>query len=90
MGKTVIGGRKYELKGVSYHSGSLMSGHYTVAVKFKEKWWNCHDAVVKIMEEGKVVSEAAYILFTSKCEVYLKTSKSILGKCAWPPWLFVS
>ena len=29
MKKTVIGGKKYELKGVTYHSGSPMSGHYT-------------------------------------------------------------
>ena len=36
--KTERGGKKYELKGVIYHSGSPMSGHYTVAVKFKEKW----------------------------------------------------
>ena len=61
--KTAIGSKKYELKGVTYHSGSPMSGHYTAAVKFKERWWNCNDAVVKSVEEGKVVSEAAYILF---------------------------
>ena len=60
---TVVEGKKYELKGGTYDLGSPMSGHYTAAVKFKEKWWNCNDAVVKIMEEGKVVSEAAYILF---------------------------
>ena len=63
MGKTVIGGKKYEMKGVIYHSGSPMSGHYTAALKLKERWWSCNDAVVKVMEEGKVVSEAAYILF---------------------------
>ena len=63
MDNTVIGGKKYELKGVTYHLGSPMSGHYTAAMKFKERWWNCNDAVVKIMEEGKVVSEAARILF---------------------------
>ena len=34
---TMIGGEKYELKGVTYHSGSPMSGHYTAAVKFKER-----------------------------------------------------
>ena len=54
---------KYELKGVTYHSGSPMSSHYTATVKFKESWWSCNDAVVKIMEERKVVSKAAYILF---------------------------
>ena len=63
MDKTVIGGRKYELKGVTYHSRNQMSGHYTAARKFKERWWNCTDAVVKSIEEGEVLSEAAYILF---------------------------
>ena len=63
MDKTVIVGKKYELKGVTYHSGSSMSGHYTAAVKFKERLWNCNDAGVKVMEEGKVVSKTAYILF---------------------------
>ena len=59
--KTVIGGKKYELMGVAYHLGSPISGHYTAVVKFKEREWNCNDAVVKIMEEGTVVLEAAYI-----------------------------
>ena len=63
MDNAVIGGKKCELKGVTYHSGNPVSGHYTAAVKFKERWWNCNNAVEKIMEEGKVVSEAAYILF---------------------------
>ena len=40
-----------------------MSDHYRAAVKLKERWWNCNDVVVKTMEERKVVSEAAYILF---------------------------
>ena len=63
MNKTVIGGKKYELKGVTYHLGSPMPGRYIAAVNFKERWWNRNDQVVKSMEEGKVVSEAAYILF---------------------------
>ena len=64
---TVTGGKKYELKGATYHSVSPMSCHYIAAVKFKESWWNYNEAVVKIMAERKVVSEAAYILFTSNC-----------------------
>ena len=63
MDKTVIGGRNYVLKGVTYYSGSPMSDRYTVPVKFKERWWNCNDAIVKTMEEGKVLSEAVYMLF---------------------------
>ena len=63
MDKTAIGGKKYELKDVTYHLGSPMSGHYTAAVKFKERWWNCNNAVVKSVEEGKIVSGAVYIHF---------------------------
>ena len=59
----MIGSKQYELKEVTYHWGSPMSGHFTAAVKFKERWWNCNDGVVKIMEERKIVLEAAYILF---------------------------
>ena len=65
---TVIGGKKYELKGVTYHSVSPMSRHYIAAVKFKERWWNYNEVVVKSMAEKKIVSKAAYILFTSNCK----------------------
>ena len=61
--KTLIGAKNYELKRFVFHSGSPLSDHYTEAVKFKGRWWNRNDAVVKIMEERKVVSEAAYIIF---------------------------
>ena len=76
MDKTVIGDKKYELKGVTYHSGSPMWGHYTAAVKFKKRWWNCNDAVVKTKEEGKIVSEDAFILFYMQMWGYLKTAMS--------------
>ena len=93
MDNTVIGGKKYELKGVTYHLRSPMSGHYTAAAKFKERGWNCNDAVVKIMEERKEVSETAYILLTSKCEDILKLQcqtellicRCILAKCPSSP-----
>ena len=51
MEKTVIGDKKYGLKGVTHHTGSPMSGHYRAAVKFKERWWNCNDVALKIMEK---------------------------------------
>ena len=35
MDKIVIGGKKYELKGVIYHSGSPMSGHSSSEVQRK-------------------------------------------------------
>ena len=74
MDKTMIGGKKYEGSYISL--GSPIWGHYRAAVKFKEQWRNCNDAVVKIMEEGKVVSEAARILFYKQLRWYLKTTMS--------------
>ena len=76
LDKTVIGGKKYELKGATYYSGRPLWGHYTVAVKFKERWWNCDDAVIKIIEEGNVALEVAYILFFKQMWRYLKTTMS--------------
>ena len=76
MEKTVIGDKNYELKRVTYDSRSPMSRHYRAAVKFKERWWNCNDAVIKIIEEGKVVSESAYILFYKQMCGYLKSTMS--------------
>ena len=69
--KTVIGSKKCEMKGVTYNSD-----HYRAAVKFKESLWNCNNAVVKIMEERNVVSEAAYVLFYKQMWGYLKTTMS--------------
>ena len=68
--KTVIGGKKYELKGVTYHSESPMSGHYTAAVKFKKRWWNCNDAVVKTMEEGKSVRRCFYPFLHANMRIF--------------------
>ena len=53
-----------------------MSSHYRAAMKFKERCWNCNDAVVKIMEERKAVSEAPCILFYYQLPGYLKTTIS--------------
>ena len=95
MEKTVIGGKRYELKRVKYHCWSPMSGYYRAAVKFKGRWWNCNDVVIKNMEERKVVPETTYILFYSKCEdtwklqcqIELLVGRCILAKCSWPAWL---
>lgn len=37
IGKAVIEGRSYELKGVTYHAGDPISGLYTATVQFKER-----------------------------------------------------
>ena len=68
----MIGGENCELNGVTYP----MSGYYTAAVKFKEEWWNCNDAVIKSVEEKKVLSEVAYILFYKQMYRYFQTKIS--------------
>ena len=38
MENATIGGSKYRLKGVTYHSGSPRAGHYTASVAYDEHW----------------------------------------------------
>jgi ubiquitin C-terminal hydrolase len=59
---------KYELTGVSLHSGGAKGGHYTAYRKNKinNVWYNCNDSSVNYIEEsaveGTIVSNNAYIL----------------------------
>ena len=70
MDKTVIGCKKYKLEGVKNHLGSPMPCHCTVAVKFKERWWNCNDAVIEIMDEG--VESFLYPFFHTNVMIFEK------------------
>ena len=45
-------------------------------MKFKERWWNCNDVVIKSIKEGKVVLEAAHVLFSNQTSVCLGTAIS--------------
>ena len=57
----------YDLYGVVNHYGSMNFGHYTAYCKQMEhdegKWYCFDDSSVEPIEENKVVTDAAYVLF---------------------------
>ena len=55
--------KKYDLYGVVYHFGSINSGHYTCAIKYKNRWVMCDDRRLFEIEEENVMSSCAYLLF---------------------------
>ena len=55
--------KKYDLYGVVYHFGSINSGHYTCAIKYKNRWVMCDDRRLFEIEEENVMSSSAYLLF---------------------------
>ena len=55
--------KKYDLYGVVYHFGSINSGHYTCAIKYKDRWVMCDDRRLFEIEEERVMSSSAYLLF---------------------------
>ncbi|CAF4822582.1 unnamed protein product, partial [Rotaria sp. Silwood2] len=57
-------GITYELIGVSNHSGSIFSGHYTTYARndVNGKWYKFDDSTVEEIDEDKVISQMAYIL----------------------------
>lgn len=60
----------YELFAVSNHYGGMNGGHYTAMCKnFNDsKWYEFNDSRVEEIEEEKLVSEAAYVLFYKRIE----------------------
>jgi len=52
---------RYDLYGVTNHTGSLSSGHYVANVKIQGGWKECNDGTVR--PAGAVMSERAYVLF---------------------------
>ena len=55
--------KNYNLFGVIYHYGSINSGHYTCAIRKEKRWIMCDDNRVYDLEEKRVMSSNAYILF---------------------------
>jgi len=55
----------YDLYAVSNHYGSLGGGHYTAFGQNKndQKWYKFDDSSVSKMDENKVRSSSAYVLF---------------------------
>ena len=56
---------KYDLYGVSHHSGSLSGGHYTASCRSEVdgKWAYFNDSRVSKLSSGEVVDKSAYLLF---------------------------
>jgi ubiquitin C-terminal hydrolase len=59
---------KYELYGVSNHSGGVMGGHYTSYVKnANNKWYHYNDtSVSEVKTTESIISPKAYVLFYRK------------------------
>ena len=55
--------KTYNLFGVIYHYGSINSGHYVCAVRKENKWILCDDSRVYEIDQKRVLSSNAYILF---------------------------
>lgn len=55
----------YDLYGVSNHYGSLNGGHYTAYClnPLYNKWFEFDDTDVSRIDESKLVSKAAYVLY---------------------------
>jgi ubiquitin C-terminal hydrolase len=50
---------------ISYHYGSVDSGHYTAAGKRETDWWLFNDASVSKTDPFEKISEDAYLFFYS-------------------------
>ncbi|KAJ7625489.1 ubiquitin carboxyl-terminal hydrolase 4 [Roridomyces roridus] len=54
---------KYNLYGVTNHSGNLTSGHYTAFIADRDGWKSCDDSSIRPVDEKQVVNQRAYVLF---------------------------
>jgi len=75
----------YDLYAVSNHFGSLGGGHYTAYAKnFKDsKWYKFDDSSVSKVEESKVKTAAAYVLFYRRKDTYAtNTNASVTPNAA--------
>ena len=55
--------KTYNLFGIIYHYGGINSGHYVCAVRKENKWTLCDDNRVYEIDQKRVLSSNAYILF---------------------------
>jgi len=75
-------GAKYNLFGVSNHSGSLGGGHYTAYCKnrLNGNWYHCNDSsVTQLKSLDSIHSSAAYLLFYELVEEpkYIKRQQNV-------------
>ncbi|GLE05681.1 hypothetical protein PINS_up014721 [Pythium insidiosum] len=73
---------KYDLYGVVNHQGALGGGHYTAYAKnfLDDQWYYYDDERVRVVEESKVVTPSAYLLFYVRSDM-----KGTLVKDLYPP-----
>lgn len=72
---------KYDLYSVVNHQGALGGGHYTAYAKnfLDDQWYYYDDERVRVVEESKVVSPSAYLLFYVRSDM-----KGMLVKDLYP------
>lgn len=58
----------YDLYAVSNHFGGTSGGHYTAYVKHEDCWYEMDDSHTIPINESKIVSSAAYVLFYKQRE----------------------
>jgi ubiquitin carboxyl-terminal hydrolase 4/11/15 len=70
LSKIVIGKEKvnsiYDLYGIIEHFGGLSYGHYIAKCKNFGKWYEFNDSKVSLINDDKIVTQNAYILFYKK------------------------
>ncbi|KAJ7066422.1 ubiquitin carboxyl-terminal hydrolase 4 [Mycena amicta] len=54
---------RYNLYGVTNHTGNLSSGHYTAFIADRDGWKSCDDSSIRPVDEKQVVNQRAYVLF---------------------------
>ena len=59
---------QYNLIGVINHYGGALYGHYTANCLNRNQWYKFNDEIVSIINENKIVSESAYVLFYQKID----------------------
>lgn len=60
---------KYDLFGITNHSGGCLGGHYTAFVKnANNKWYHFNDTNVNEIDESKIITNKAYCFFYRKIE----------------------
>ena len=60
--------RVYDLYAVSNHFGGTSGGHYTAYVKHEDCWYEMDDSHTIPINESKIVSSSAYVLFYKQRE----------------------
>jgi len=60
---------RYDLYGVTNHSGNLSNGHYTAFIASRGGWLYCDDSRVQPTDTKEVVGRRAYVLFYKRSKL---------------------